>query len=515
MKKPSSLQFRLRYGLFLILSLLPTVLFIACNDNTIAGTDAGNANKVVGILVDGEGDPVSGAHVYLRSAQYQPALDSASIARLAQGIELSTFTKLNGHYEFQLTASDTGQFVVEALIAEQGAIQIPFHRVSNKAVTLNPSALKFASQLKGTVTLPPGHFGNAVLALLGTRYQMYFSQGRGTFDFPVVAPGTYTLRIEGLAPKRQTLDTLISLKPGQTLSLDLSAGNIMDSDQIKVLIVDGINNHDWQKMTRYHKTLLEQTGLFKVDVSTTPPDSSTSERWSQWNPRFSEYDVVILHCNSGHGGDDGKANPWPDSMQTRLEKFVSAGGGLVNTHASFPAFLGWSAYEEMRGLKWQETGTLGTSYQVDSAGELSPISKSVDSTSFESATSGGEIIGTVNRSHPINQGLPLEWLHPVAPLVYRLKGNPQGITVLSYAVNPITGDKEPQQWTKDFGQGRIFTTTLGHLLPGESQLPFRCAGYQTYLIRGVEWAATGRVTYTLPSDFPTKSATSLRSAFLD
>ena len=42
------------------------------------------------------------------------------------------------------------------------------------------------------------------------------------------------------------------------------------ADPIKVLIVDGRNNHDWVRTTESCKATLEATGAFKVDVSTAP-----------------------------------------------------------------------------------------------------------------------------------------------------------------------------------------------------------------------------------------------------
>src|SRR6266536_2318825 len=39
----------------------------------------------------------------------------------------------------------------------------------------------------------------------------------------------------------------------------------------KALIVDGQNNHAWKETTPVLKKLLEETGLFTVDVTTTPP----------------------------------------------------------------------------------------------------------------------------------------------------------------------------------------------------------------------------------------------------
>ena len=44
-----------------------------------------------------------------------------------------------------------------------------------------------------------------------------------------------------------------------------------NNSRIKVLIVDGFSNHDWQETTRVVIDLLDDTGLFEVSVSTAPP----------------------------------------------------------------------------------------------------------------------------------------------------------------------------------------------------------------------------------------------------
>src|SRR5437667_12067347 len=70
--------------------------------------------------------------------------------------------------------------------------------------------------------------------------------------------------------------------------------------KISVLIVDGINNHDWQTGTRELKALLLGTGQFDVDVSTTPPAGASAEAWDAWKPEFSRYRVVVNNFNGGH-----------------------------------------------------------------------------------------------------------------------------------------------------------------------------------------------------------------------
>ena len=43
------------------------------------------------------------------------------------------------------------------------------------------------------------------------------------------------------------------------------------SRRIRILIIDGVSNHDWQMTTRMLRAILEPTGLFDVSVSTSPP----------------------------------------------------------------------------------------------------------------------------------------------------------------------------------------------------------------------------------------------------
>ena len=67
-----------------------------------------------------------------------------------------------------------------------------------------------------------------------------------------------------------------------------------------------------------------------------------------------------------------------------------------------------------------------------------------------------------------------------------------------------TGRHEPMLMVLDYGKGRVFHTTLGH-----EDYSFEGVGFQTTLLRGIEWAATGKVTIPVPEDFPTaETATS-------
>ena len=51
--------------------------------------------------------------------------------------------------------------------------------------------------------------------------------------------------------------------------------------RLKVLIVDGQNNHGWQQTTPILKAALESAGLFSVDVATSP---ALDRAWPDSNP---------------------------------------------------------------------------------------------------------------------------------------------------------------------------------------------------------------------------------------
>jgi hypothetical protein len=65
---------------------------------------------------------------------------------------------------------------------------------------------------------------------------------------------------------------------------------------------------------------------------------------------------------------------------------------------------------------------------------------------------------------------------------------------------------EPQLMVLSYGKGRIFHTTFGHDVFALSSVD----GIVTYQ-RGVEWAATGKVTQKVPANFPTADTVSYRT----
>ena len=106
-------------------------------------------------------------------------------------------------------------------------------------------------------------------------------------------------------------------------------------------------------------------------------------------------------------------------------------------------------------------------------------------------------------------GLPAKWMHGQDELYDRLRGPAKNVTVLASAFSSKgkggTDLDEPLLMTIEYGQGRVFHTALGHGMEA-----IKCQGFATTLQRGVEWAATGKVTQKVPANFPTEAAVSAR-----
>lgn len=266
--------------------------------------------------------------------------------------------------------------------------------------------------------------------------------------------------------------------------------------RLSALIIDGVNNHDWEAGTRGVAAILKASGRFTVEVSTTPPREAPPEKWSAWRPRFSDYRVVIVNFNGGHKQDGLR---WPAEVEQSLERYVRAGGGLVVLHAANNAFLEWKAWNEMIGLGWRDK-SFGPGLAV-AEGKIVTIPRG-DGLDPGHGPRHDFKMCTFKRDHPITRGLPDCWLHPSEQLTHGQHGPAEGLTILTYAFSKDSKQNEPMDWVRSYGKGRVYTTMLGHTWKNEPNPNYECVGFQTLLARGAEWAASGRVTIPVPSDFP-------------
>jgi type 1 glutamine amidotransferase len=276
-------------------------------------------------------------------------------------------------------------------------------------------------------------------------------------------------------------------------------------EKIKVLIIDGINNHQWEKTTAATKATLEKTGRFDVDVSTSPSSGSSKDAWEAWRPAFSDYQVVVSNFNDGCQEGDGCETPWSSETQADFESFVRGGGGFVSVHAADNAFVNWPEYNEMIGVGgWggREAGKSGSLLRlVDGEWKASSPDEGASGTHGEVRD---YLVIHDQPSHPILAGLPAEWMHAADELYAALRGPAKNVEVLAHSFSLVTNEAEPMMMIITYGKGKIFHLPMGHdndeLAPISAAL--RCVGFQTVLARGTEYVATGEITLGIPSSFP-------------
>ncbi|XOV90986.1 MAG: ThuA domain-containing protein [Bacteroidota bacterium] len=267
-------------------------------------------------------------------------------------------------------------------------------------------------------------------------------------------------------------------------------------DRIQVLILDGFSNHDWKQTTLVVRSILEESGLFSVAVSTAPVEDSI--KLANWLPDFSTYDVVIQNTNNVHN----KALKWPRQVELDLEEFVKKGGGLYILHSANNAFPHWEEYNEMIGLGWRSKDDW-PAIQISDDGTLIMIPVGEG----KSTTHGPRTDETIYKltDHPINKGFPDAWTTPDMELYEYPRGPAKNLTVLSYAYHEDTNINWPVEWVVDYGEGRVYSSSMGHLWTGDIYPPgYRCVGFQTTLIRATEWLASGKTSYKLPQEFPSE-----------
>jgi type 1 glutamine amidotransferase len=270
------------------------------------------------------------------------------------------------------------------------------------------------------------------------------------------------------------------------------------AETIRLLIIDGQNNHNWKAMTPPMKRSLEATGRFTVDVATTPGPQASSDDWGAFRPDFGRYDVVLSNYN-------GK--PWPEQVQKALEDYVSKGGGLVVVHAANNAFEGWPSWNEMIGLGWRNN-RFGERVTVDDNGDVVRTPKGEGPGAGHGPPHAFRV-DVRDRDHPVMKGMPSAWTHAKDELYHGQRGPAKDMHILATAYSAKekggTGTNEPMAWVIPYGKGRVFTTVMGHVM-GDDTEAIRCVGFQTLVSRGAEWAATGKVTIPIPDDFPKNQA---------
>ncbi len=234
------------------------------------------------------------------------------------------------------------------------------------------------------------------------------------------------------------------------------------NNSINVLILSGKNNHKWQLTTPVIQNILEGSCRFNVTVTNNPEKLNPKE--------LKKYDVIISNWNT-----------WPDVTRQRwnrkLEKafldFIAGGKGFVNIHAGSSTLQDWSEFQQIAGGTW-EKGITGH-------GPIHTFKVNID-----------------DENHPVMKGLKGFFIKD--ELWNNTKFHPN-IKILGSAYSTPTkkgtGKNEPIIVTTEYGKGRGFYSVLGH-----NKATLQNTAWQTIILRGTEWAATGKVTIPIQEPWP-------------
>ena len=302
-------------------------------------------------------------------------------------------------------------------------------------------------------------------------------------------------------PPPELMRLPLPLLAGLTFLASLCAA---DAERMKVLIIEGASNHDWPHRKDILTAIISRDGSFDIDVSVTP-GAASDPGWATWAPNFPNYDVVVSGYSNGAGGEPR----WPAAVETAFTNYVNGGGGFVAFHEACDSFTGWSAYDDMLGLRWNPV-TIGKAPVIGLGGLLELLLPGLG----QGTSHGDRVNVEVKRlgNHPIHAGLPASWMAADLEVWRYPRGPANGLTVLSYAKDPLTQLQFPVEWTVNYGAGRVYASSYGHVWEGQEEPEgMRCAAFQENLVRALKWCAGTNPPETVPSDFPSPTQTSLRA----
>jgi type 1 glutamine amidotransferase len=220
--------------------------------------------------------------------------------------------------------------------------------------------------------------------------------------------------------------------------------------QIKVLLITGddVSAHPWREISETTREILAGSGKFDVKVSEDPLILESAAA-------LKNYDVIVFTIYAQKLGD------LPAQTRENLLNYVKGGKGFFVQHLATASFPKWEEFGKLCGRKW----VMGTSGHGP---------RSV----FESKV--------VDKEHPITKGLTDFTTDD--ELYAKLQGN-EDIHVLIQADSAWSKKTEPLVFVKSYGQGRVVHNAYGH--DGKA---LKTPTVQKIIIRGTEWAATGKVT---------------------
>ena len=217
---------------------------------------------------------------------------------------------------------------------------------------------------------------------------------------------------------------------------------------IKVLLITGddVDVHHWKETTTAVRKILTDSGKFTVEVS---EDLKPLESADALNA----YDVLLLNRYN-------RKAPLNDAAKKNLLDFVRGGKGLFVQHLASASFPDWDDFGKLCGRHW----VMGKSGH----GKRDVFTAKI-----------------ADEKHPITAAL--KDFQADDELYAKLQGA-EPIHVLVEAYSGWSKRTEPLVFWLPYGQGRVVHNAFGH-----DTKAIATPEVTAIIVRGVEWAATGKV----------------------
>jgi type 1 glutamine amidotransferase len=207
-----------------------------------------------------------------------------------------------------------------------------------------------------------------------------------------------------------------------------------DTNQIRVLIVTGQDwpGHLWRETAPALRGLLEQDKRVAVRILEDPHALDTSA--------LTNYAVVLLHFQNWQQPGPGAA------ARENLRRFVANGGGLMSVHFACGA---WINLQPELANEWPEFANI--------------VGRVWDPKLRGHDPRGPFTVRIVDGEHPVTRGL--KDFETDDELYTCLVGDAP-IHLLAQARSRVDHKEHPMAFTREYGRGRVFLTTLGHDVKG-------------------------------------------------
>ncbi|HSV98839.1 MAG TPA: HEAT repeat domain-containing protein [Sedimentisphaerales bacterium] len=227
---------------------------------------------------------------------------------------------------------------------------------------------------------------------------------------------------------------------------------------LNVLLFSGSNNHDWRQTTPALARILRESGVFAVDVIEEPSVCTAA--------MLDRYDVIVSNWTNFPSTE----RSWGRTAEQAVLEFVRSGKGYVVFHGATACFPAWTEFQDLIGATWGQNTGHGRYHRF--------------------------AVSVADANHPITAGLP--GFSMADELWHRMDTRPSAhVLCRAYSTTESggSGREEPVAFTVEFGRGRCFNLVLGHDVAA-----MEYPAWRLLMLRGTQWAATGRATMQVPCD---------------